>query len=329
MFRAGGIPRGVPALAAGVTYLADISEFQSDISDPRYLAWSKAIIIRAMYGDAHDDAAWYGGARRADLHAGGAEWLGIYQYLVAGQDAAAQAHALVHLLGDLREGEIPICDLEEGSGDQAGRWAEWRAVIEDAYPQLKRTPSGGPWLYSGLDFAAAHGLHPQWVAAYQGTPPAMPHVLWQFSDSYPVPGVGIADCSLFNGSVAELRALITPKPAPKPKPDPKPTPAPAPALNPEDLVIEFDTVRPHALLPPYGSASMDLLTTAPESAPLNLEVTWMDQGGNPVGQKLSWGSADSEAGVTIPKGVKKGRIDYVSGGGEDVMLGVRFDQAPS
>jgi hypothetical protein len=66
------------ALTAGPQVMcADISEFQPSIADATYLAWSKAIVIRALYGDAHDDGAWYGGARRAALHAGGAQFLGI------------------------------------------------------------------------------------------------------------------------------------------------------------------------------------------------------------------------------------------------------------
>lgn len=74
-FRAGrtsGIqPQAAGPLFTGTyTLLADCSEFQPDIADLTYLKWSKAIVIRAAYGDQHDDAAWYGGARRADLHAG-------------------------------------------------------------------------------------------------------------------------------------------------------------------------------------------------------------------------------------------------------------------
>jgi len=223
MFRAGRGPSGaepgqpdVPAEAAGAaTYLADISEFQPDLADAAYLNWSKAIVIRAAYGDAHDDGAWYGGARRADLHAGGVRFLGIYQYIVAGQDAAAQARALTRLVGRLEAGEVIIGDLEEGAGDQAGRRAAWEAVITDAYGDR-------PWIYSGLDFAASHGLAPvDWVAAYQASEPSVPHRLWQFTDGYGVPGVGRADCSVFRGSIAELAALAhggTPVPAPAPAP---------------------------------------------------------------------------------------------------------------
>jgi hypothetical protein len=208
-FRAGGEPRGVPARATGdTTYLADVSEFQPDVADSAYLAWSKAIAIRALYGTSHDDGAWYGGARRADLHAGGVRWLGIYAYITQGEDAATQARAFVNLVGPLQPGEMPIGDLEEGDGDQSGRWQAWSSVIIRAY-------GIGPWLYSGLDFAAAHNLQPQWVAAYRDVEPAVPHLLWQFSPSYPVPGVGPADCSLYRGTVGQLATLAW-QPGPTP-----------------------------------------------------------------------------------------------------------------
>src|ERR1700759_372243 len=85
--------------ASGPTILCGgLSEFQPDLNDATYLKWSKAIVIRALYGASHDDGAWYGGARRAALHEGGVRFLGVYAYLTADQDAAAQAKALVKLL---------------------------------------------------------------------------------------------------------------------------------------------------------------------------------------------------------------------------------------
>ena len=62
------------------TYVPDISEFQANINDAQVLNWTKAVIIRCAYGDAHDDKAWYGGQRRQLLHSGGAKFVGIYQY---------------------------------------------------------------------------------------------------------------------------------------------------------------------------------------------------------------------------------------------------------
>jgi GH25 family lysozyme M1 (1,4-beta-N-acetylmuramidase) len=207
--------RGMEAVTASASavLLADISEFQPDIADAAYLRWSRAIIIRAAYGASHDDHAWYGGDRRAQLHDGGVRFLGIYQYLIAGQDAAAQARVLARLVGSLRDGEKVICDLEEGAGNQSARWHAWRDVI--------RAELGDePWLYSGLNFAAAAGLAPvDWVAAYQRSEPSGAHVLWQFTSAFAVPGAGTCDCSIFHGTIDQLAAFAhggRPVPAPTP-----------------------------------------------------------------------------------------------------------------
>jgi hypothetical protein len=212
--------------------LADVSEFQPDIADAAYLAWSKAIVIRAAYGT-RTDAAWFGGQRRSLLLSGGARFLGIYQYLTAGQDAAAQARALVSILGGkLNKGEVVIADLEEGSGDQAGRLAAWSRVI-------KAELGDEPWSYSGLFFGASAGIAPvDWVAAYQASEPAAYHRLWQFTESFRVPGVGTCDCSVFHGTIDQLAALAhggtappkPPRPAP-PRPPARAEPFPFPAAD--------------------------------------------------------------------------------------------------
>jgi Putative peptidoglycan binding domain len=181
------------------TLLADISEFQPDISDAAYLAWSKAIVIRAAYGAHHDDRAWYGGQRRDLLLSGGALFLGIYQYITASEDVTAQAMEFCRLLGKLNQGEYPLADWEEGDGNQAGRRATWNHVVAG---ELGFTPGSG---YSGLFFARDHGLAPvEWVAAYQGTEPSPPHLLWQFTSAFQVPGAGLADCSVYHGPVTDL-----------------------------------------------------------------------------------------------------------------------------
>ena len=224
MFRAGGNPgeQPDPAPAAVAVHaratgpqvlLADISEFEPDVNDAMYLAWSGAIVIRAAYGDQHDDRAWYGGARRDALHAGGARFIGCYQYVTAGQDPAAQAAALVRLLGSLRPGEKVIADIEEGPGNLRETWGIWSAGIAGAL-------GDEPWCYSGLNFASAHGLAPvEWVAAYQSAEPGVAHRLWQFTDAFQVPGVGTCDCSVYHGTIDELAALAYgAQPAPQPAP---------------------------------------------------------------------------------------------------------------
>jgi hypothetical protein len=234
MFRAGAVTDApgaglIPHSTTPGIMLCDVSEFQPNIADATYLAWSRAVVVRALYG-VTVDRAWYGGARRADLHAGGARFLGIYGYLRAGMDAAAQAHALTGLVGNLRQGEKLICDIEEGpAGAQAARWRQWSAVITAAYGQ-----AADPWLYTGLSFASVAGLDPQWVAAYRAAEPGGNHVLWQFTDAYPVPGVGTADASVYHGSIDQLAAhgwqAVPVKPPVKP-----PVKAPGPDLAAKDL----------------------------------------------------------------------------------------------
>jgi GH25 family lysozyme M1 (1,4-beta-N-acetylmuramidase) len=199
-------PRATPG---AVVLMADISEFQPDLHDATYLRWSQAIVIRALYGT-RVDRAWYGGARRDALHAGGARFVGIYAYITS-QDITAQAKAMISLLGRLRPGEKVIADIEEGPGNQQARWVTWAKAINAALHDP-------PWDYSGLNYAAAHGLQPvTWVAAYGSREPGVPHQLWQFTDRYSVPGVGTCDCSVFHGSIDDLAALAYQgaKPAPK------------------------------------------------------------------------------------------------------------------
>lgn len=210
-FRAGRQPGENPAKSAAVlprvdtgsiVLMADISQFQPQIADAVYLQWSKAVIIRAMYGQDMTDRSWFGGQRRSLLLQGGAQFLGIYQYLRADQDAAAQAKALAQLLGTLNKGEYVIADIEEGAGSQQARWQTWAGVI---HAELGFAPGD----YSGLNFAAAHGLTPvDWVAAYGTTEPAVQHLFWQFTDAMTIPGVpGLCDCSVFHGSITDLAAL--------------------------------------------------------------------------------------------------------------------------
>jgi GH25 family lysozyme M1 (1,4-beta-N-acetylmuramidase) len=200
-FRAGRTakPAAVPDLTGPVVLLADVSVFQPDVADATYLAWSKAIVIRALYGTV-TDRAWYGGGRRAALHAGGARFTGIYAYITADEDVVVQARALVRLLGKMETGEKLFADIEEGAGDQQARWVAWADAVHAGL-------GDDPWDYSGLDFAAEHGLAPvDWVASYGGPEPAEPHRLWQFTDSYDIPGVGVGDCSLFHGTISQLAA---------------------------------------------------------------------------------------------------------------------------
>jgi len=219
MFRAGrpATTAALPVLGAEDTLIADVSEWQPNLSDGVYLKWSLGIVIRALFGAQHDDAAWYGGGRRAALHAGGVRFLGIYQYLVAGQDGAAQARAFHALVGPIQHGEIFVADFEQGDHAMLTAWYNEMIALYG--------PGIAPylWTYTGLDFGAANGALPvQWIADYGSTEPASPHDLWQFSQTYSIPGVGVGDCSVYHGTIDQLAAKTYGAGGPKPWTFPEP-----------------------------------------------------------------------------------------------------------
>jgi hypothetical protein len=302
MFRAGRTtgPPGtmaaqlaVPRFTGPVVLLADFSEFQPDIADAAYLAWSKAAIFRAMYGT-RVDRAWYGGQRRDLLHQGGVRFLGIYAYLVADQDPVAQAEALISLVGRLRPGEKIIADIEEGTGDLSVTWRIWFSIIRDAL-------GDAPWIYSGLNFAAAHGLAPvDWVAAYGQPEPAVPHHLWQFTDAMTIPGIpGPCDCSVFHGTIDDLAALAW---------QPQPVPQPA-----EDTVIIPDLISggPAVALPVPAGKTRLILYADPgyRGLPVPSVRVIFNTGGPPRTASPAWGAP---AAVDVPPGgtrVSLARLD--------------------
>ena len=200
--------------------LPDLSEFQSsaDLAGIKKMNGG-AIILRVAYGTSHPDKVF---ARyRAQATALGFAFVGCYQYLVAGQDATAQANAFLKLVGHLGPHDVPILDLEEGAGNQSGRAAQWAAAVDGALglaplPRPKRS-----WLYSGESFAQEHGLGPvfagarhTWVAAYRNTEPTLGHTLWQSTDgtngSHVTnwPGCGRCDTNVYHGTLAQLAELI-------------------------------------------------------------------------------------------------------------------------
>jgi hypothetical protein len=231
--------------------LPDLSEFQpsADMAGIKR-ANGGAAIIRLAYGDQHPDHV--GTRLRANARMAGFPFLGLYQYLVAGQDVAAQARAFCALAGKLAPHEIPVLDLEEGSGDQFARAAQWMAIVGG---ELGRAP----WLYSGESFAKDHGLAPifdgslvhTWVAAYRTTEPALGHTLWQSTNGVTGanitawPGAGRCDTSIYHGTLEQLAALVDP---PKRKPAPHVvTHVTAGHLSLHDLAAKHKTTAPHIL----------------------------------------------------------------------------------
>jgi len=204
----------------------DVSEFQSpsDGSAPNWAGIKSqnggAAIIRVGYGNAHLDAMLV--SNRAKIKSLKFGFCGLYQYLVASQDVTSQARAFISWIGRaLNEGEIPILDLEEGSGDQEGRANEWFGVIDAEYHLTSRPLSQRSWLYSGQAFAVSSGLSPifesqrhTWIAAYQSSSAGLlPHTLWQSTNGQvgsnltDWSGCGYIDTSVYGGNLASLSQL--------------------------------------------------------------------------------------------------------------------------
>lgn len=205
-------------------HVPDLSEWQSGPVDfSAVKAYNGgAVIIRVAYGAYHPDN--YFSVRRAQAHAAGMRVLGLYAYLVASQDAATQARAWLQLVGHLLPGEFFALDVEEGSGNQLAR-------VTGVLDMLRAGLGAEPWLYTGPYFALQTGLTPLmntqtgWLADYIDSEPSDPaHVLWQHTNGtladiscQPIPGIGVpCDCSIFNGTIDQLAALVSSTPTEEP-----------------------------------------------------------------------------------------------------------------
>lgn len=183
-------------------HVPDLSKWQAKVDLSKV---GPAVILRAHSGRGVDPLF---KARQADARRF-QKVRGFYLYLVADRDAGVQAAEAASAIGRLLPGEFCVVDVEEGAGNQAKR-------AEAACAVLDSMCGGRTWVYSGLSFYGQHlaGLNrPLWLAAYRSTEPTAPkHLLWQHTSSEPHPGIGPCDCSIFHGTVTQLRALVTAAP---------------------------------------------------------------------------------------------------------------------
>jgi hypothetical protein len=179
-------------------HIADISKWQSNVDFSKV---GPAVILRAHSGNGVDPTL----ASRQPQARAHCQVVGYYLYLVKGRDAATQGREAAAAIGKLRAGEFTVVDAEEGDGDQSAR-------VEAAADALDAACGGHAWVYSGESFGHDHLTRltgrKRWVAAYRSSEPAGDHVLWQHTDKEPHPGIGPCDCSIFHGTVQQLKALI-------------------------------------------------------------------------------------------------------------------------
>jgi GH25 family lysozyme M1 (1,4-beta-N-acetylmuramidase) len=188
------------------TRLADISEFQSNIDAPAYLAGGHSCLIVRAHNGYRPDNLWPG--RRDYLRAHPFVALGWYQYLASNRDAQQQARDFINTVGPLRPNEFVILDHEEGAGNQISRAEAWFAVV-DPWCGFRAT------LYAGLSFCRDHlggfdrWKRPRWLAAYQSAEPRDVHELWQHTDNARFPGLaGGVDGNLFHGTPQRFCAVF-------------------------------------------------------------------------------------------------------------------------
>jgi hypothetical protein len=205
--------------------LPDTSEFQAGPSAPDWAGIKKqnggAGIVRVGYGAVHLDHMFV--SNYTALKANKFSFMGLYHYLVGSQDPAAQARQFCSWVGPpsaVAPGTVFICDLEEGSGNQAGRANAWLTTVDKFYGLDTQPLNVRSWLYSGQSFAVATGLTPifnsarrTWVASYKATEAGLlPHTLWQSTNGTTGAnitnwaGCGRVDTSQYNGTLPELAA---------------------------------------------------------------------------------------------------------------------------
>ena len=210
------------------TKMPDVSEFQTQSSGnaPNWAGIKKqnggAAIISVGYGNAHLDHMFV--SNYTALKANKFSFIGLYHYVVAGQDIASQAKQFCNWIGPqsaVFPGTVFIIDLEEGSGNQSSRANTWLNYVDKFYGLDKLPLNMRSWLYSGQNFAVSQGLSPifhsarrTWVAAYQGSEAGLlPHTLWQSTNGQVGAnitnwsGAGKCDTSIAHHSVAELAAM--------------------------------------------------------------------------------------------------------------------------
>jgi Glycosyl hydrolases family 25 len=206
--------------------LPDLSEFQPDADMAAIKRLNGgAAIVRACYGASHPDKVF--AKHRAAAAAAGFSFLGLYQFARADQDIRDQAMAFCAIVGKLGPHEVPILDLELGTGPQLTRATEWFYVVDQAFGLLSLPLDKRSWLYSGVSYEASHNLggifasaRHTWVAAYGPTEPTVGHTLWQCTNGTAGvhitdwPGAGKCDTSLYHGTLADLAALIARTPPP-------------------------------------------------------------------------------------------------------------------
>jgi GH25 family lysozyme M1 (1,4-beta-N-acetylmuramidase) len=200
--------------------MADVSEWQSNVDAPAYLnAGHKCIIARA-YSGYRADKTFPG--RRDYLRKYAFTGIGYYCYLASDVDPKTQANGFINAVGQLKDNEWAILDVEEGSGSQTSRAQAWFDVV-DKWAGFQSMLYASLYFFRDQLSGVGHwGSRPIWIAAYSSSEPSDHHDLWQFSDSYHFDGIGSCDGNLAHKTADDFIKQVRGGQAPTPSPTPEP-----------------------------------------------------------------------------------------------------------
>jgi len=193
----------------------DVSRWQEDIDWPAVagdgIKWA---IARAAYGT--DKDTWFDQNWPAMKQAGLVR--GAYQWFLPQNDPVEQAQFLLDTMGPLGPNDLPpVADVEDDGGQSA---ATVRARLHQWVDHIVSKTGRKPIIYSGKyfwqDYVGGDEFTdlPYWIPNYSADCPNLPDGAWgdwhffQYTSTGSVNGVsGNVDRDVFNGSLAELKAL--------------------------------------------------------------------------------------------------------------------------
>jgi GH25 family lysozyme M1 (1,4-beta-N-acetylmuramidase) len=146
---------------------------------------------------------------------------GMYHFYRHDQDPAAQASFFLQNIGPVQPGDLPpAVDVEEpsdGAGpvnySQAEVVQRVRTFVQAVQAAIGRAPMiytyPSAWQSLTGNSTAFAATNPLWIASYGSPTPTLPggwqdFMLWQYTDSGTVGGIGTVDRDRFNGAVLDL-----------------------------------------------------------------------------------------------------------------------------
>jgi GH25 family lysozyme M1 (1,4-beta-N-acetylmuramidase) len=222
------------ALLATRPFGPDVSHWQGSINWANVRTKGAGFAIaKATEGTTFTDANFK--SNWAGIKAAGIKVRGAYHYGLPSSSAATQAQHFVDTVGVVSAGDFLVLDIEDADSQGASAVAAWCGSFVDAVRSRSGLPTSRVFVYTGAWFwnpqaggSSVVGDHPLWVSGYTTSPP-MPSgwsqwTMWQYTDKETAFGINSGcDSSYYQGTQAELEALVGLAPSPTPTPTPSPT----------------------------------------------------------------------------------------------------------